>query len=71
MAMNARRRYGVGHLRRVADQLVRAERREVRVPGGSGQPQGFEMLQRCYQQPDRATILAVVLGGAELREAQA
>lgn len=30
-----------------------------------------ETLQRCYQQPDEATILAVVLGGAELREAQA
>ncbi len=30
-----------------------------------------ETLQRCYQQPDPATILAVVLGGAELREAQA
>jgi hypothetical protein len=28
-------------------------------------------LQRCYQQPDPATILAVVLGGAELREQQA
>jgi integrase len=30
-----------------------------------------ETLQRCYQQPDEATILAVVLGGAELREVQA
>ncbi len=30
-----------------------------------------ETLQRCYTQPDPATILAVVLGGAELREAQA
>ena len=30
-----------------------------------------ETLQRCYQQPDDATILAVVLGGAELREVQA
>ncbi len=27
-----------------------------------------ETLQRCYTQPDDATILAVVLGGAELRE---
>jgi hypothetical protein len=25
-------------------------------------------IQRCYQQPDEGTILAVVLGGAELRE---
>ena len=30
-----------------------------------------ETLQRCYQQPDEATILAVVLGGAELREVEA
>jgi len=27
-----------------------------------------EANERCYQQPDDATILAVVLGGAELRE---
>jgi hypothetical protein len=30
-----------------------------------------ETLRRCYQQPDPATILAVVLGGVELREQQA
>jgi integrase len=30
-----------------------------------------ETLQRCYQQPDPATILAVVLSGAELREVEA
>ncbi len=30
-----------------------------------------ETLQRCYQQPDPATILAVVLGGVELREREA
>lgn len=28
-------------------------------------------IQRCYQQPDEATILSVVLGGAELRERKA
>lgn len=28
-------------------------------------------LQRCYQQPDEATMLEVVLGGGELRERQA
>ena len=30
-----------------------------------------ETLLRCYQQPDDATMLAVVLGGAELRERKA
>jgi hypothetical protein len=30
-----------------------------------------ETLQRCYQEPGDATILAVVLGGAELREVEA
>lgn len=30
-----------------------------------------ETLQRCYTQPDDETILAVVLGGAELREVEA
>ncbi len=30
-----------------------------------------ETLRRCYQQPDPETMLAVVLGGAELREKQA
>ena len=30
-----------------------------------------ETLRRCYQQPDDATILAVVQGGQELREAEA
>ena len=30
-----------------------------------------ETLQRCYQQPDDATILAVVTGGVELREVEA
>ncbi len=30
-----------------------------------------ETLARCYQQPDDATTLAVVLGGAELREVEA
>jgi len=29
---------------------------------------GTQTLTKCYQQPDDATILAVVLGGAELRE---
>ncbi|HEX6030517.1 MAG TPA: tyrosine-type recombinase/integrase, partial [Tepidiformaceae bacterium] len=29
---------------------------------------GTQTLTQCYQQPDDATILAVVLGGAELRE---
>jgi len=29
---------------------------------------GTQTLTKCYQQPDEATILAVVLGGAELRE---
>lgn len=28
-------------------------------------------IQRCYQQPDEATMLSVVLGGAELRERKA
>ena len=28
-------------------------------------------IQRCYQQPDEATMLSVVLGGAELREKKA
>jgi hypothetical protein len=28
-------------------------------------------IQRCYQQPDAATMLSVVLGGAELREKKA
>ena len=28
-------------------------------------------LQRSYQQPDQATMLSVVLGGAELREKKA
>ena len=28
-------------------------------------------IQRCYQQPDEGTMLAVVLGGAELREKKA
>jgi len=30
-----------------------------------------ETLMQCYQQPDEATMLAVVLGGAELREKKA
>jgi hypothetical protein len=30
-----------------------------------------ETLLRCYQQPDEATMLTVVLGGAELREKEA
>jgi hypothetical protein len=30
-----------------------------------------ETLLRCYQQPDEATMLRVVLGGGELREQQA
>lgn len=30
-----------------------------------------ETLLRCYQQPDEATMLTVVLGGAELREKKA
>ena len=34
-------------------------------PGGW---KGTQTLTKCYQQPDDATILAVVLGGAELRE---
>jgi hypothetical protein len=29
---------------------------------------GTQTLTKCYQQPDEATILAVVLGGAELWE---
>jgi integrase len=32
---------------------------------------GTETLQRCYQQADEATMLAVVLSGGELRERQA
>ncbi len=42
--------------------------------GDVAQADGWEStatLQRCYQHPDEATILAVVLGGAELREVQA
>jgi hypothetical protein len=30
-----------------------------------------ETLLRCYQQPDKQTMLAVVLGGTELRERKA
>jgi hypothetical protein len=30
-----------------------------------------ETLLRCYQQPDKRTMLDVVLGGAELRERKA
>ncbi len=30
-----------------------------------------ETIQRCYQQPDEATMLSVVLGGVELREKKA
>jgi integrase-like protein len=41
---------------------------DVALAGGW---ESTETLQRCYQQPDPATILAVVLGGAELREVQA
>ena len=32
---------------------------------------GTETLTRCYQQADEATMLAVVLGGGQLREKQA
>ena len=32
---------------------------------------GTDTLVRCYQQADAATMLAVVLGGGELRERQA
>ena len=32
---------------------------------------GTETLSRCYVQPDDETMLAVVLGGAELRERKA
>ena len=36
---------------------------------GGWRPQ--ETLARCYQQPDDATMLTVVLGGVELREKKA
>jgi hypothetical protein len=32
---------------------------------------GTQTLTKCYQQPDEATMLSVVLGGAELREKKA
>ena len=51
----------------------RTAREHLRV-GDMAQAGGWEStetLQRCYQQPDAETILAVVLGGAELREVQA
>jgi hypothetical protein len=40
-------------------------------PRGTGDWESTETLARCYQQPDDATILAVVEGGVELRERQA
>ena len=38
---------------------------------GAGGCKPREPLRRCYQQPDPDTMLAVVLGGAELREKRA
>jgi len=38
---------------------------DVAAPGGW---KSTQTLLKCYQQPDEATMLEVVLGGAELRE---
>ena len=41
------------------------------VAAAAGGWQGTQTLTKCYQQPDDATTLAVVLGRAALREKKA